>query len=131
MASTFNARIEELQQLVGEGNLRMSVNVHQPYAAAEHNIHYYKHPRGGMPDYLEAPFDAEHGDMLIILSEAVLDGSLREAAIDAVGKFEEWVETYAPVEFNVLRNSCNLYVEDNGVMYYERPQKAPYESWKE
>lgn len=128
---TFNERIEQLQQEVGDGNLTMRVNVHQPYAAAEHNRYYYKHPRGGMPDYLAAPFEAEHSDMMMILSEAVLDGSLREAAIDAVGKFEEWVETYAPVEFNVLRQSCNLYVEDNGSTIYERPQKAPYESWKE
>lgn len=109
----------------------MSVNVHQPYAAAQHNRQYYRHPRGGMPDYLETPFEAEHGDMLIILSEAVLHGNLRDAAIDAVGKFEEWVETYAPIEFDVLRESCNLYVEDNNVMIYERPQKAPFESYKE
>lgn len=129
MAGTFKARIDDLQELVGQGKLVMRVNVHQPYAAAEHQRFYYRHPRGGMPDYLQTPFEVQHGEMLDLLAEGFPE--IIPAAIDAVGKFEEWVQTYAPVHFDVLRNSCNLYVEDDGSTLYDKPQDAPYEQWKE
>jgi hypothetical protein len=36
MAGSFKARMTELQERVGRGNLVMRTKVHQPYAAAEH-----------------------------------------------------------------------------------------------
>lgn len=129
MAGDFNVKIDELMERVGHGRLTMRANVHQPYAAAEHVRQYYRHPRGGMPDYLETPFEAGHGEMLQELADAFPD--LKDAAVVAVGKFADWVQTYAPVEFDVLRNSTNLYVEEDGGTIYEKPQEAPYEEWKE
>jgi hypothetical protein len=129
MAGTFVARIDELQEKVGRGDLTLRVNVHQAYAAAEHVRMYYRHPRGGMANYLEMPFESEHGDMLRILADGVLE-DLNAAAIDAVGKFEEWVREFAPVMSETLRDSCNLYVEDNGGQIYEKPQEAPFNEKK-
>lgn len=129
MAGTFRERIEELQQQVGSGNLVMRANVHQPYAAAEHNREYYRHPRGGGPRYLQIPFEAEHGQQVEMLAASFPE--LTRGAIEAVGKFDDWVQNNAPVEQDVLRNSTNLYVEDNGSDVYSKPQDAPYEAWKE
>lgn len=130
MAGTFIPRIDELQEIVGNGNLTMRANVHQPYAAAEHNRYYYKHPRGGIPNFLGAPFEAEHSDQLQTIADSGIE-NLLAGAIDAVHRFEDWVQEYAPVEFEALRNSTNLYVEDRGAVVYEKQQTAPYESWKE
>jgi hypothetical protein len=129
MAGDFAAKIDELQEKVGRGKLIMRANVHQPYAAAEHVRMYYKHPRGGGPDYLETPFETGRDGMIRELAESFPD--LNEGAIAAVGKFEEWVQENAPVRYDVLRMSTNLYVEDDGGIIFEKPQEAPYEEWKE
>lgn len=129
MAGDFTAKIDELIERVGRGRLTMRGNVHQPYAAAEHQRQYYRHPRGGMPDYLATPFEAGREGMLEELAEAFPD--LNEGAISVVQNFEDWVQEFAPVQFDVLRNSVNLYVEEDGASYFEKPQAAPYEEWKE
>jgi hypothetical protein len=129
MAGDFSEKVDELIEQVGHGKLTLRANVHQPYAAAEHQRQYYRHPRGGMPDYLQTPFEAGREEMLEELAEAFPD--VKEGAVAAVQKFEDWVQTYAPVQFDVLRQSTNLYVEEEGGNVFEKPQAAPYESWKE
>jgi len=129
MAGTFNERIRILQEEVGEGDLELKLNVHQPYAAAEHNRTYYKHPQGGMSGYVEIPFQAEYPHMLQRLADSVITdrgSNLRPEAIEAVGMFEDMIDWWAPVLTGVLRDSCNLTVTDNGHVLYHKEQEATY-----
>jgi hypothetical protein len=131
MAGSFKARMTELQERVGRGNLVMRTKVHQPYAAAEHenSPHIFKHPRGGGPKFIEIPFETGHGEMLEKLASSFPD--LLSGAIEAVQKFDEWLDTNAPERADVLKRSGNLYVEEDGGIVFEKPQEAPYEEWKE
>lgn len=134
MPGSFQRRIKRLEDAVGNGDLVMGGVVGQPYAAAEHNRHYYNHPRGGQANYMEAPFEMLRGEMLAKLAKDVVtpDGSqLDKAARDVAEMFDEMVNQYAPVEFFVLRNSTSVYVEDNGIRTYDRPQRAARNKAKE
>lgn len=127
---TFNERIEELQERVGRGNLIMRAVVHQAYAAAEHNREYYQHLHGGEAEFLKIPFEAHHGEMIEKLADGIL-GDPVAAAIEAVQKFDQWVTENAPVRTGTLKNSTNLYVENDGLRVYEQVQRAPFNAKKE
>jgi hypothetical protein len=134
MPGDFQRRIKHLEDAVGNGDLVMGAVVGQPYAAAQHNRHYYKHPRGGMSNYLEDPFAHQHPEMLHKIARDVVtpDGSqLMNAAREIAEEFDEMVNSYAPVEFTILRNSTSVYVDDNGMRAYDRPQRAARDRSKE
>lgn len=134
MAGSFQERARYLEEQVGDGDLEMGAIVHQPYAAAVHNRFYYRHPRGGMAGYLEAPFTAFRGEMLARLAAnaVVPQGSrLKQAAEEVADMFTEFVRDYAPIEFRFLKESTNVYVKDDGVTVYYKKQTRPYRYDKE
>jgi len=123
---TFGPRMAMLESQVGDGDLVMGGIVGQAYAASQHNKAYYRHPRGGITRFLEIPFMAQHEDMLQDLADNVITergSAIRPAAMRVARQFDEIVQTYAPVEFNKLRNSTSVYVEDSGRTIYAVNQR--------
>ena len=124
----FSDRARYLEEQVGDGNLVMGGVVGQPYAAAEHERLYYRHPRGGMPKYLEVPFEMQRDEMIekLALNAVTPEGSrLQDAAVEVAGEFDNMVRRNAPVEFDVLRDSTEYYVEDDGILVFVSGQRDP------
>lgn len=131
---SFDARIARLASAVGDGDLVMGGVVMQPYAAAEHNRPQYKHPRGGVAKFIEIPFIRMRDEMIERLAAlAITPGGsqLRQAARENADAFDTMTQRFAPLEFNILRNSTLCYVTDNGSLVYSSGPDAEYEWEKE
>lgn len=118
----------KLEEEVGDGNLVMGGVVGQPYAAAEHNRPYYRHPRGGMAGYLEIPYAAQRDEMIekLALNAVTPNGSrLQDAAVEVAAEFDNMVRRNAPVREDILRDSTEYYVEDNGMLVFMSGQRDP------
>jgi len=117
----FEDRIRLLEQQVGGGKLEIKVVVDQIYAKFQHERLDLRHPSGGGPKYLTralygaAPAGLQH------MARAVLDGHLREAAVDVAERVVTGVYENAPFEFGDLRASGAPTVKDGGRIYYRRP----------
>lgn len=130
----FVDRARHLMEEVGDGKLEMGGVVGQPYAAAVHNDYDNKHPRGGIPGYLEIPFQQQRDEMLEKLARNAVtpEGSnLTDAAIEVAAEFDNMVRRNAPREFGILMDSTEYYVEDDGVMIFVSGQRDPRQQHKE
>jgi hypothetical protein len=105
MAGDFGARMDELIESVGDGELTASVVVDQVYAKYQHERMDLRHPQGGQAKYL-----------------SVLHGSLQNAmefvAEDLAAK---QVFDKAPREFQDLRQSGHPRVLNGEMIVYDRP----------
>lgn len=125
----FTERITHLMFEVGDGTLVMGSIVQQPYAGAEHNRLYYKHPRGGVAKWLTLGLESEreHYMRTLAFSAVTPDGSnLKLAAIDVSERMAGITRRYAPVMTGLLRDSADSYVVDAGAMIYYREAGGPY-----
>lgn len=120
MAGTFEARIDELIDMVGPGSLDGTLVVDQVYAQIQHEALDFKHPRGGGPYYLHTPLYASSDMFFQHLADHLLDGHLVQAMIDNMESLSEAIKLTAPVEFNNLRRSGHPIVTDNGSVVYDR-----------
>lgn len=130
----FTERITHLMNEVGDGTLTMGTVVQQPYAAAEHERLYYRHPRGGMAKYLELPLIANRDFYvgILALNAVTPEGSnLRSAAEDVAERMAGITRRYAPVLSGLLRDSADAYVLDAGALIYYREGPGPYNYDKE
>jgi hypothetical protein len=131
---TFPKRITHLMNEVGDGSLIMGSIVQQPYAGAEHNRLYYKHPRGGIAKWLTTGIEAERDHWMRVLTLAAVtpDGSLLDlAAIDVSERMSGITRRYAPIQSGLLRDSADSYVTDAGKIIYYREQSGPYNKDKD
>lgn len=120
-SDTFEARLDELAEKVGEGRLTGSVEVDQVYAQYQHEGLDLRHPRGGQAKYLEQPLYENYGDYYRALADNVLEGSLAAAMEDNVEDLSGHVFDLAPVEFYDLRGSGHPTVSSDGEVVYDRP----------
>jgi hypothetical protein len=121
----------ELEEKIGHGNLVGSVIVDQVYAASQHEGHWVtgplaghvirRHPRGGQAKYLEQPLFEKAGDYMKNLADGVLDGFLVQAMAENMEDLADEVHDKAPRENDILRNSANPVVTDDGREAYNRP----------
>lgn len=120
-AGTFDARMAELSEKVGDGKVRGGVEVDQVYAQYQHEGLDLRHPRGGQAKYLEQPLYGNHrGYLQDIASRVLREGPVRpmsEAMEDLSGQVAE----HAPVEFWDLRMSGHPTVARGGAVVYDRP----------
>lgn len=131
---SFVERARYLEEQVGDGNLVMGGIVGQPYAAAVHERAYYRHPRGGMAGYLEIPYAEQRDEMIQKLADNAItsEGSrLVDAAIEVAAEFDNMVRRNAPVEKDILRDSTEYYVEDDGTLIFTSAQRDPRQIQKE
>lgn len=119
-SDTFEQRLADLAEQVGEGTLRGSVDVDQVYAQYQHEGLDLRHPRGGQAKYLEQPLFDHHHDYVQALADNVLHGSLAAAMEDNVEDLSGRVFELAPIEFLDLRSSGHPMVTSNGGVVYDR-----------
>lgn len=120
-SDTFEARLHELADQVGEGVLHGSVVVDQVYARYQHEGLDLKHPSGGVAKYLEGPLYANHRDYFQRIADRVLTGGLTDAMADNVEALSREVYDKAPREFHDLRASGHPSVTDHDRVAYDRP----------
>ena len=129
MVDNFKERITYLISAVGDGTLSMGTVVQQPYAGAEHNRLYYKHPKGGVAKWLEGTLVIARQEYMMLLALAAVtpEGSeLKPAAIRISELMSGITRRYAPVMTGLLRESADSFVYDAGALIYFRDQSGPY-----
>lgn len=125
MAGTFDERIRELAEKVGDGTLSGKVVVDQRYAKYQHERLDLKHDEGRIAKYLETPLHQQHEGYLEGLARNVLDGDLEGAMASNMEDLADQVEQLAPIDFNDLPRSGNPVVVSNGEEVYNRPPIVP------
>lgn len=118
---TFDARMAELEELVGEGKLVGRVVVDQQYAQDQHETLTYHHPGGGKARFLGDPFFQSNARYMERLSDNVLQGSLQGAMERNMEDLAGDVFEQAPFEFGDLKASGHPIVTSDGVTVYDRP----------
>lgn len=121
----FFARMDELAEMVGHGDLTGTVSVDQVYARFQHEGLDLYHPRGGQALYLQQPLMSHKDRYLQSVADGVLDDGGRDAMIRAVEDLAEdgGVATHAPVELGDLRASGHPSVSSDGAVVYDRPPR--------
>lgn len=121
MVDTFNERITELQDIVGNGKIRMKVKIDQVYARYQHEDISLNHPRGGQAKYLEQPLFSEHPKYYQRLANNLFRrGGLRRAMIYNAESLGRSASKKAPIEMGDLRNSVNTKVYDRGRITFDK-----------
>lgn len=125
MASTFGARLDELKELVGSGDLVGKVEVDQSYAAVQHNSLDFHHPRGGQALYLQEPLFSHKDEYLRRIAGSVLEDGGKRGMIESVENLAEdgGVATHAPILYSNLRASGHPSVVSDGTTVYDRPPR--------
>lgn len=128
MASTCSARLRELAEHIGDGELTASVVVDQAYAQDQHETMHYRHPHGGGPKYLErALFDGHRGyysDLADVIHDEAhpLVDAMRSVGRDLV--FDSAAITPVGPNGPFLARSHALTITDQGAeVYHDEPQQ--------
>lgn len=114
---------EVIKQTAGP-KVQSKVTVDQVYAHYQHEVLYFRHPRGGMAKYLEVPLFAEHDVWLEEFALGLLN--IEERAAHRWGRVTgdamvHVVEVNAPDEFGDLRRSAALEVREGGKVIINKP----------
>jgi hypothetical protein len=117
---TFDQGIAQLSALVGHGTATGHVVVDQAYAQRQHEDLAYKHPRGGGPKYLEAPLYAKANDYFELVAKEMLKVGVIPPLATAMENLASTIEYTAPVLWWDLRRSGHPFVDDNGIVVYDR-----------
>lgn len=122
MSSTFLARMDLLEKIVGKRTLSGKVIVDQVYAQYQHEGLDLRHPRGGQAKYLEEPLFTERGAAMRRLARDPFKPlGLTQAMISNMEHLAGKVFELAPVEFGDLKGSGHPIVTDDGARVYDRP----------
>lgn len=113
--SSFFARMDELQAMVGDDHLIGACEVDQVYAHRQHEELTWHHPEGGQAKYLEGPFIGGIEDHMRRLAKTMLDTTGPRAGMAEVAEeMAAAVFEHAPFEFGDLRASGHPFVVDGG-----------------
>lgn len=123
VAGDFAARIDELAEKVGHGDLVGKDEVDQYYAIYVHEILRNHHPVGNAK-FLERPLHAYASTYFSRIGEHILEGGGALAMVDAVQQFGEDAHDQTPQRFDILRKSHHLTVTDDGAQVWEKPPDA-------
>jgi hypothetical protein len=127
MTGTATARLDELRARTGcqEGHLTGKVIVDQVYAHYQHEHLEFRHPRGGMARYLEAPLiEGAYGIFGRVAREYLDDGGHEAMKREMESLAEDGgVATHAPVEFDDLRRSGHPQVWVGERLIFDRPPR--------
>ena len=121
VSGDFSARMEELIEFSGEGDLVGSVVVDQVYAKYQHERMDLRHPNGGQAKYLSGPLLENYRAYFSRLADNVLHGSINGAMEANVEDLSKEVFDKAPRDFWDLRESAHPRVLNDGMPVYDRP----------
>lgn len=128
MSGDFSERLDELEFAIGHGDLEMSNEVDQVYAAYIEFGDGFKHPRGGQAHYArDGLYDHIGTYMEDLAARAITEtgSDLSGAAIDVANKIRENTAEHTPREFDNLMRSGHSKVTDDGEVIYDRPPDVP------
>lgn len=125
MAGDFGAGIDEIKQLVGDGDLVGALNVDQVYAHYQHEGMDLNHPNGGQAKFLETALHANAGSYMQKIADTILEGGAVDAMIDVVEQLDDDSAQLTPKETTVLARSGHPTVTDNGALVYDRAPEVP------
>ncbi len=131
MASTFSARMAQLRDRVGHGDLEGSVEVNQVYAHYQHEGVEFRHPLGGQAKFLEAPLYDHAARYMQDIADRMLEEGPQRPMIEAMEDLSDRVLELSPVEFGDLRDSGHPVVLDQGDVIYDRQPVAHRQSKEE
>ncbi len=130
----FAEGVDELIGLVGTGTLQAEITVNQVYAHYQDDgygphgkpAQAFEHPRGGEANYLSGQFRNEQRmNVLSQWASHVLDGRLISTTIDLARAIKDQVYFRAPREFEFLRNSAAVRVDDDQFLAFFEPAMVP------
>lgn len=127
--STFEDRLAELAETVGNGNLEGSVSYDQVYARYQHEGIGFKHPQGGQAKYLESVMQEQHQAYLQRIAAGVLNDGGKDGMINAMETLAEESSQRAPIgpadrHPGLLRASAHPTVTSDGEVVFDRPGAA-------
>lgn len=129
MTESFDQRIKYLSTEVGTGHIVAGCTVDQPYAQNQHETESFRHTVG-RSHYLGGPLMENAFNFIDGMARAVItsEGSrIRDEMEDIAEDMARAVQINAPKDpdfGDVLANSANPWVDDNGIRTYDRPSKA-------
>jgi len=125
MTGTFSERIAELRHMTGLGQrLQGTCTVDQVYAHFQHERLELRHPRGGVPKFLQKPLFDHYRDYLDDYAHTVLHDGGQPAMKRSMEHLSDEVEISAPREWGDLRKSGHPQVKLGDRTVYDRPPKA-------
>jgi hypothetical protein len=130
MAGTFDARMQQLGESVGEGDLTGRVSYDSYYAFWVHERLELRHPVG-QAKFLETAQIIMANVWFAGLAGNVLNGQFRRSAIRETERFSDQAEALTPVEFGDLHNNARAQVFDNGGQIYHRAPRIPGPSYEQ
>ena len=120
MTGSFQAKMNQLDAMVGHGEVEGKVIVDQVYAKYQHERLDLRHPGGGGPKYLGGPLLIQFREYYDRIADHVLDAGPVAPMIANVEDLSLQVFENAPFEFGDLRASGHPVVKDNGAVVYDR-----------
>lgn len=121
---TFDARIRQLADSVGDGHLVGSLERNQVYAKVQHEDLSLRH-LVGQAKYQEAPLLARHRDYLQAVADAVLDGDMVAAMARQLERFDTDSAKLTPKDLTILARSGRPQVRSGQEIVYDRPPDVP------
>jgi len=122
---TFDQGLRELSERVGVGDLVGHVEIDQIYAHYQHEGLDLHHPRGGEAKYLERPlFENRELYFNAIAEECFGENGPKKGMERAVEMLSDAAELRSPFLWGDLGHSGHPFVEDDGVLVYDRPPKV-------
>lgn len=153
MSGDFNERMDEIAKQIGEGILEGIVEVDQVYARYQdgwgdlnetgayqgtitpteesHGPNgkpgpLFDHPRGGHAGYLSQQLTVKGPAIVQKWVDTIAQGGdIRRAMVDSTTDIATGVQTGAPRQWWILRNSAAYRVKDNNVLVMDRPALIP------
>ena len=136
--NSFFARTEQLEQIVGDGDLTGTFAVEKVYAAVQHekgwlnylgfmgprDINVYH--RGGGPKFVEAPLKENYPTYYQNLADGVLDGTLEGRMVQNVEDLDDELQVRAPERDGELKRAGSYIVRDDGTIVARKEPQTPY-----
>lgn len=117
---SFEARMNELSKLVGDGKITTTVRVDQAYARRQHQNPLYAHPRGGEPFFLHNALMALHKVHIQRVAQELFRGNAQVLYIRLGEDVAQRGSTNTPRELGNLARSYAVTVKVGGRIIYRR-----------
>lgn len=117
---TFDERIADLMDRVGDGEIVASVVVDQVYARYQHEGLDFKHPGGGKAMFLHDPAFSEAPGALRKIARELHEQGPQAGMRGFAEDVSQGVYEQAPFEFGDLKASPHPTVKDDGSTIYDR-----------
>lgn len=122
---TFEARMRELSDQVGQGTIEAQVKVSQLYAQRQHQGAHFNHPRGGEAFYLKNALMANYREHYQRVAMELYRGNVQALFIRFGERVASDSSKRTPVELGNLKESDSVKVKVQGRVIYSRPARKP------